>query len=94
MLVTFGDRHLRALGRAAVRERRHGTSPLWNGSRRSNHPATAGLWAVEPHLAFRDVGAKFEELLVVTDDGDAYWLDDDLPHVRRSAERLREGALS
>lgn len=28
------------------------------------------------------VGAKFEELLVVTED-DAYWLDDDLPHVRR-----------
>jgi hypothetical protein len=25
---------------------------------------------------------KFEELLVVTED-DAFWLDDDLPHVRR-----------
>jgi hypothetical protein len=35
-------------------------------------------------LAFRGVGAKFEELLVITDD-DAYWLDDDLPDVRRSA---------
>jgi hypothetical protein len=32
------------------------------------------------------VGAKFEELLVVTPDG-AYWLDDDLPHVRRQAPR-------
>ena len=40
-----------------------------------------GLWAVEPHVGFRGVGAKFEELLVVTPD-DAYWLDDDLPHVR------------
>jgi hypothetical protein len=37
---------------------------------------------VEPHLGFRGVGAKFEELLVVTEDS-AYWLDDDLPHVRR-----------
>ena len=27
-----------------------------------------GLWAVEPHLGFRGVGAKFEEMLVVTDD--------------------------
>jgi hypothetical protein len=26
---------------------------------------------------------KFEEILVVTPSGDAYWLDDDLPHVRR-----------
>jgi hypothetical protein len=39
---------------------------------------------VEPHLGLGDVGAKFEELLVVTED-DAYWLDDDLPHVRRWA---------
>lgn len=45
-----------------------------------------GLWAVEPHLGFAGVGAKFEELLVITDD-DAYWLDDDLPHVRRWACR-------
>jgi hypothetical protein len=35
-------------------------------------------------LALGGVGAKFEELLVVTKD-DAYWLDDDLPHVRRWA---------
>jgi hypothetical protein len=28
---------------------------------------------------------KFEELLVVTDD-DAFWLDDDLQHVRRWRE--------
>ena len=35
-------------------------------------------------------GAKFEEILVVTDSEDpeqsAFWLDDDLPHVRRWAE--------
>ena len=57
-------------------------SPLWNDSRFADHPATPGLWAVEPHLALRGTGVKFEELLVVTDD-DAFWLDDDLPHVRR-----------
>ncbi|MFI1930688.1 hypothetical protein [Streptomyces sp. NPDC020330] len=35
-------------------------------------------------------GAKFEEILVVTDSRDpeqsAFWLDDDLPHVRRWTE--------
>jgi hypothetical protein len=59
-------------------------SPLWNDSRSSAHPAEPGLWAVEPHLGFRGVGVKWEELLVVTQT-DAYWLDDDLPHVRRIA---------
>jgi hypothetical protein len=44
------------------------------------------MWAVEHHLGLGAVGAKFEELLVVTDDG-AYWLDDDLPHVRRWQSR-------
>ncbi len=38
----------------------------------------------------RGTGAKFEEILVVTDSRDpeqsAFWLDDDLPHVRRWAE--------
>ncbi len=57
-------------------------SPLWNDHPRSAHPAEPGIWAVEPHLGFRGVGVKWEELLVVTED-DAYWLDDDLPHVRR-----------
>ncbi|PQM44942.1 hypothetical protein C1Y40_04900 [Mycobacterium talmoniae] len=38
---------------------------------------------MEPHLGRDGVGLKFEELLVVTDDGDAYWLDDDVPHMRR-----------
>lgn len=32
-----------------------------------------GLWAIEPHLALRDVGAKFEELLHV-EEGTARWL--------------------
>ena len=61
-----------------------GWSPLWNGGHRSDHAPVPGMWAIEPHLGFHGVGVKFEELLVVTDD-DAYWLDDDLPHVRRWA---------
>lgn len=55
-------------------------SPNWNHRCSSDHPPTPGLWAVEPHLGCRGVGAKFEEILVVTD-RDAYWLDDaGLPH--------------
>jgi hypothetical protein len=43
------------------------------------------LWAVEPHLADGNVGAKFEEILIIDGNG-ARWLDDDLPHHRRWAE--------
>ncbi|KVL37169.1 M24 family metallopeptidase [Burkholderia sp. MSMB1835] len=75
-------------GRAAKRQ---GWSPLWSIDRRSEHAPVPGLWAVEPHLGFAGVGAKFEELLVITDD-DAYWLDDDLPHVRRWRRRQAERA--
>ncbi|CAJ0696822.1 M24 family metallopeptidase [Ralstonia mannitolilytica] len=66
--------------------KQHGWSPLWSIDRRSEHGPVPGLWAVEPHLGFHGVGAKFEELLVITED-DAYWLDDDLPHVRRWQQR-------
>ncbi|MFI6596064.1 M24 family metallopeptidase [Nonomuraea sp. NPDC050536] len=81
---SFGIRTLRTVGRELVKERLEGRSPLWAGGRASAHPPTPGLWAVEPHLGTDGdrIGAKFEEILVVTDD-DAYWLDDDLPHVRR-----------
>jgi Xaa-Pro aminopeptidase len=78
----FGVRALRTLFHDAARGRRAGWSPLWGPGRASDHPPTPGMWAVEPHIGFRGVGVKFEELLVVTDD-DAFWLDDDLPHVRR-----------
>ncbi|MFA5938552.1 MAG: M24 family metallopeptidase [Sinimarinibacterium sp.] len=81
-LARFGLRNVAELARDAIRGRKEGWSPLWNSSARSEHPPTSGLWAVEPHLGFRSVGAKFEELLVVTET-DAYWLDDDVPHVRR-----------
>lgn len=57
-------------------------SPNWNHSRSSDHPPTPGLWAVEPHLGKDGVGAKFEEILVITET-DAGWLDDGgLPHHR------------
>ena len=55
-------------------------SPNWNHTRSSDHPPTAGLWAVEPHLGYKGVGAKFEEILIVTDEH-VEWLDDGgLPH--------------
>lgn len=79
----FGIRSLQTLAVDLIVERMHHRYPLWSDSARSDHPPTPGLWAVEPHIGFRDVGVKFEEILVVTDSGDAFWLDDDLPHVRR-----------
>jgi hypothetical protein len=69
-------------------KRMHRRSPLWADGAASNHPATPGLWAVEPHIGFRDVGVKFEEILVVTERGEIYWLDDDLPHVRGWQRRI------
>lgn len=56
--------------------------PVWNGDRLSDYRPTPGLWAVEPHLGFHGVGAKWEEILVITEDS-ARWLDDDVPHVTR-----------
>lgn len=86
-IARFGVRNLYTLTHnALLTGRRQGWSPLWSSNARSNHAPTPGLWAVEPHLGWRGVGAKFEELLVVTAD-DAYWLDDDLPHVRRWQRR-------
>lgn len=79
----FGIRALQTLVGDLIVERMHHRSPLWADGEISNHPATPGLWAVEPHIGFHDVGVKFEEILVVPANGDAYWLDDDLPHVRR-----------
>ncbi|WP_410211235.1 M24 family metallopeptidase [Aquirhabdus sp.] len=85
-LFKFGFQALESLGRLALVARGQGWSPIWSSNASSNHPPIPGLWAVEPHLGFRGVGAKFEELLVITED-DAYWLDDESPHVKRWKER-------
>ncbi|MCC7000244.1 MAG: aminopeptidase P family protein [Deltaproteobacteria bacterium] len=61
-----------------------GRVPLWNQSALADARPDPGLWAIEPHLRKGDLGAKWEELLVITD-SDARWLDDDLPHVRAVA---------
>lgn len=89
-VLGFGTQALKGLARDALQGHRDGWSPLWSPYGFSDHPPRPGLWAVEPHLGFRGTGAKFEEILVVTDSRDpaesAFWLDDDLPHVRRWAE--------
>lgn len=56
-------------------------SPNWNAEAVSDHPPWDGLWAVEPHLGKGEVGAKWEELLLIQD-GEVRWLDDDTPHMR------------
>jgi hypothetical protein len=84
----FGIRSLQTLVGDLIVERMHHRSPLWADGEISNHRATPGLWAVEPHIGFRDVGVKFEKILVVPDSGNAYWLDDDLPHVRDWQRRV------
>ncbi|MEV4604931.1 M24 family metallopeptidase [Amycolatopsis sp. NPDC049253] len=58
-------------------------APFWKPG--SDRPCEPGLWAFEPHLGRGDVGAKWGEVLVVAEDT-AYWLDDDLPHVRYWAD--------
>lgn len=85
-LFNFGVRNVTELLKDRFKGGKDGWSPIWNSSASSEHAPTPGLWAVEPHLGFRDVGAKWEELLVITDD-DAFWLDDDIPHVRRWKQR-------
>ncbi|MFJ1582126.1 M24 family metallopeptidase [Streptomyces sp. NPDC088197] len=95
-IAGFGTRSLKGLASDALHGHREGWSPLWSPHRMSDHPPYPGLWAVEPHVGFRGTGAKFEEILVVTET-DAYWLDDDLPHVRRWRETdadTRTGSMS
>jgi Xaa-Pro aminopeptidase len=86
----FGIRSLRQLARSAAVGARQGRGPLWADGRHDDHPPVPGLWAVEPHLGRGDVGAKFEELLLITPDG-ARWLDDDLSHVRRTLAATTSG---
>jgi len=74
----------------ALHGHREDWSPLWSAYRFSDHPPRPGLWAVESHLGLPGTGAEFEEIPAVTDSRDPeesdFWLDDDLPHVRRWAE--------
>jgi hypothetical protein len=80
----FGLPTLRAVVASNVMTRcsKEFDSPEWNDQGASDCPVAPGVWAVEPHLGLLDTGAKWEELLVVTDN-DADWIDDDVPHVRR-----------
>lgn len=55
-------------------------SPLWNRLDTSRHAPTDGLWLVEPHFGKGQVGAKWEEILVI-ENGKAHWLEENPPHV-------------
>jgi Xaa-Pro aminopeptidase len=57
-------------------------NPTWNQSPQSDHAPYDGLWLVEPHAGLGDVGAKWEEIMVIQN-GKAHWLDDDVPHMRQ-----------
>jgi hypothetical protein len=81
----FGTAAAEALLSAGLHAIENGACyPIWNDSTFCDLPPTPGLWAVEPHIGKDGVGAKFEEILVVTED-DAYWLDDATPHTQRWA---------
>lgn len=64
-------------------------TPFCNLGPGSDEVPEVGLWAFEPHIARGEVGAKWEEILVI-EERRAYWLDDDLPHVRRQATRAAQ----
>lgn len=66
-------------GIAAAHER-GSPPPTWTGESISDHRPAPGLWAVEPHLGRGDIGVKWEEILVI-EERDAYWLDDQVPHL-------------
>lgn len=66
-------------------------TPNWNHGRVCEGVRPPGLWAIEPHLAKDGVGAKFEEILVIGEDGAAY-LDDALPHLARWRGRQASAA--
>lgn len=57
-------------------------APTWNSHDELDHAPHDGLWLVEPHAGSGSVGVKWEEILVI-DQGRAYWLDDEPPHVRQ-----------
>ena len=57
-------------------------SPLWNMTATSRHKPYDGLWLVEPHAGDGPTGAKWEEILII-ENGNARWLDDEPPHVKQ-----------
>lgn len=54
-------------------------SPLWNNLKASEHALHDGLWLVEPNAGKDGVGEKWEEILVI-EEGNARWLDQEPPH--------------
>ncbi len=58
------------------------TPALWNESDVSDHGAHDGLWLVEPHAGAGDIGAKWEEIMIIQN-GRARWLQNRPPHVRQ-----------
>jgi len=64
------------------------SSPLWNNMQTSDHPAHDGLWLVKPHADQGEVGAKWEEILVI-ENSQARWLDDTAPHIRQWSQIAR-----
>lgn len=84
-LFGFSARQLQWLIPGVVKGLIRQPSPLWNDLPESEHPPIAGTWAIEPHLASQDgqIGAKWEEILVITD-STAYWLDDTVPHMKNA----------
>jgi hypothetical protein len=61
---------------------------LWTETSRVS--ADPGLWAVEPHIGVADAnaefGVKWEEIIHITENN-AYYLDDQSPHVERWAQK-------
>lgn len=72
------------LMKSAIARYRPEQSPLWNRGPSSDHAPTDGLWLVEPHFASAGFGAKWEEILII-EQGEARWLEDDPPHLREWA---------
>jgi hypothetical protein len=71
-------------------------SPRWSTTESADdlkRPIDPGLWSVEPHLSRGELGAKWQELLVVTNDA-TYWLDNDVPHVREWAAEPGDDDMS
>jgi Xaa-Pro aminopeptidase len=89
-LFGFSARQLQWLVPGLIKGVMRQSSPYWNDLKESDHPPLPGAWAIEPHLATKDgqVGAKFEEILVITENT-AYWLDEEVPH-RRSLNLVDE----